>query len=423
MNVAPTEPMKTLSLPSKLKWGALGWGVYQQAVTELQQSNTFRRLPPVPSGCAHVSDKKPALPVNFSSNDYLGLSQHPAVVQAATGATKVFGVGSTGARLLSGNSVGVEQLEQTIARCKGTETALVFNSGYQANSSVLATLLDNQLLGATPLVFFDKLNHASLYPAILQSGAELHRYPHPIEITTGAKTALDYLEALLIKHQDNSRPKVIVAETVYGMDGDITDVPRLVALAKSHNALLDLDEAHATGVLWSKGYGVTEGVDFGDVPTVILTTFSKGLGCFGAAVACSQAIKELLINRCGGFIYTTALPPSVIASVQAAWDLLPSLANERAHIQGLAQHLREGLQRLGFSTGVSNSHIVPVIVGDNLKALRLRDTLLEQGMVVSVVRPPTVPHGTARLRFALNVHHTLQDVEAVCRTLQEEIPC
>lgn len=411
MSLASLESSETLPPAIKPRWGACGWNVYETVAQQIQQSNAVRQLPNPPKG------------LTFSSNDYLGLSQNPAVIQAAIEATQRFGVGSTGARLLSGNSAAVEALEATLARCKGTEAALVFTSGYQANSSVLATLLDKNVLGETPLVFFDKLNHASLYPAITQSGAELHRYPHPIETTTGAKTSLDYLEALLAKYQGDSRPKVIVTETVYGMDGDITDVPRLVALAKAHNALLYLDEAHATGVLGPNGYGVTEGVKFGDVPTVILTTFSKGVGCFGAAVACSQVIKDVLINRCGGFIYTTALPPGVIASVQTAWELLPSLGEERAHIQALAQQLREGLQALGFSTGVSNSHIVPLIVGDNLKACHLRDTLLEQGIVVSVVRPPTVPHGTARLRFALNAHHTVQDIEAVCRTLQEETPC
>ncbi|MDH4379944.1 MAG: 8-amino-7-oxononanoate synthase [Vampirovibrionales bacterium] len=411
MSIEALESSEILPQPVKPQWGLYGWDVYGHAVAHWQQGETFRQLP------------TPKLGINFASNDYLVLSQHPAVIQAAVEATQWFGVGSTGARLLSGNSAAVEHLEQTIARCKGTEAALVFNSGYQANSSVLATLLDKTLLGTPPLVFFDKLNHASLYPAIAQSRAELHRYPHPIDTAAGGKTSLDYLETLLEKHSNNSRPKVIVAETVYGMDGDITDVPRLVALARANNSALYLDEAHATGVLGPNGYGVTQGVDFQGVPTVILTTFSKGLGCFGASVACSQAIKDLLINRCGGFIYTTALPPSVIASVQATWELLPSLATERAHIQRLAQHLREGLHALGFSTGVSNSHIVPVIVGNSSRACHLRDIFMEQGVVVSVIRPPTVPHGTARLRFALNAQHTLPDIEAVLRTLQKETPC
>ncbi|WP_338481600.1 8-amino-7-oxononanoate synthase [Wolbachia endosymbiont (group A) of Nomada hirtipes] len=348
--------------------------------------------------------------INFSTNDYLGLSQSEVLFDAAKLSGVQFGVGSTGSRLLSGNKKIFEDLEKRIAQDKGTESALIFNSGFQANITVLASLLDQSVLGNKPIVFFDKLNHASLYQAVFLSDAEFVRYQH---------NDMNHLSNLLIKFKNDLRSKFIVTETIFGMDGDIVSIEEIFALSKEYEAFLYLDEAHATGIIGRNGYGLSTYINLQKVPHLVLGTFSKALGCFGAYIACSNVIKNYLINKCPGFIYSTSLSPMIIGAAAKSWDLVKHFTNQRQTLSFKAANLRNNLQNLGFNTGNSVTHIIPIVLGDEDTVMSAKEKLLKQGLVVSAIRPPTVPSGTSRLRIALNVNHTESNLDYLVHVLQQ----
>ena len=302
--------------------------------------------------------------------------------------------------MLSGNKPIFEKLESRIAQDKHTETALLFNSGFQANLTVLSSLLDSRVLNSKPIVFFDRLNHASLYQAMFLSGAELVRYRH---------LDLDHLSECLRHYQQDKRPKFIVTETLFGMDGDILPLDNVLQLAREHDALLYLDEAHAVGILGKQGYGLSTTIEH-DVPTIVIGTLSKAIGCAGAYVACDNLMKEYLINKAEGFIYSTAASPMVMGAALAAWEMIPLFNTARKTLFNLADGLRTRLQTLGFDTGPSVSHIIPLIVGQSaLTELNIK--LQAAGVVASFIRKPTVPTGRERIRLALNVNHTQQDID------------
>ncbi len=371
---------------------------YADHVADLAARGLHRRLPP-PSG-QWLAD--------FSSNDYLGLSRHPEVLAAARDAVAQYGTGATGSRLLSGNLDLYEAFEARIAQDKHAESALILGSGYQTNATVLAALINAKVLGAEPLVFTDRLNHASLHHAFKVAEVRQIRFRH---------ADLTHLAELLDKHAHSDQPKFIVAESVFGMDGDCIDVAGLVSLAQAHQAMLYLDEAHATGVLGERGYGLT--ADQGGRVDVAMGTFSKALGGSGAYIACKQVVKDYLINTCTGFIYSTALSPMVVAAMHKAWTLLPALDAERQRLQAMAAEVRTRLHAMGLDTGLSTTHIVPVILGDERRTLQARDKLQARGINVSAVRPPTVPPNTARLRMAFGSHHTPEQIDALIEALRD----
>jgi 8-amino-7-oxononanoate synthase len=348
--------------------------------------------------------------VDFSSNDYLNLSQSPELIEKASLSMLHSGFGSTGSRLLSGDRDVFHRLEEQIAKDKNTETALIFNSGYQANITSLATLCEPSVLGNQALIFFDKLNHASLYQGAFLSKAKLLRYPH---------MSFGHLEKLLLKYKDDARPKFIVSETLYGMDGDIIALDKLIALAKSYQALLYLDEAHATGILGKNGYGESTRFDMSSIAHVIMGTFSKGLGAFGAYIACSQKIKDYFINKNSGFIYSTSLPPMLIASVHHAWNLLKTQNKERSHLLSKANLLRSKLKKIVFNTGTSSTHIIPLILQKEEIVMKAFHFLHERGILVSAIRPPTVPPGSSRLRIALTLKHSEDDIFKLTQALEK----
>ena len=343
---------------------------------------------------------------DFSHNDYLGLATHPTLINAANEWTQRYGTGATGSRLLSGNLPCHEALEAEIARIKGTEAAMVFCSGYQANATVLAALMDSKVLGDEPLVFSDRLNHASLHHACQLAGVKQIRFRH---------NDMAHLQESLLKHKDSAQPKFIIAETVFGMDGDEADVPTLKRLALEHQAMLYLDEAHATGVAGPKGYGLCSGqmMHEGQSIGIAMGTFSKALGASGAYIACSHAVKDYLLNRCTGFIFSTAPSPGVVGAVSAALSLLPSLQDERDALMQTAADLRHFCHSLGLDTGSSTTHIVPILVGEESRAIALKEHLKASQCLVSAIRPPTVPPNTARIRIALSVRHKQNALDAL----------
>lgn len=342
--------------------------------------------------------------LDFSSNDYLCLSQRTDIIEAGYTCAKKYGAGATGSRLLSGNLDCFVELETQVAQFKNTEAALVFSSGYQANASGLAALLDKSLWhGIEPLVFTDRLNHASLHHACQLAGVKQIRFRH---------NDMAHLAELLGKHSESNQPKVIVSETVFGMEGDLLPIEDLAMLALQHKAIVYLDEAHATGV-WGpqgRGLGAISNPSIDALKAmghwVIMGTFSKAVGVSGSYIACSQLFKQYLINRCTGFVYSTAPSPFVIGAVSKALTIIPALQTERAELHATADQLRSQIHALGFETGQSNTHIVPVVVGSASASLELKNHLQQAGIHSSAVRPPTVPPNASRVRLALNTGHS-----------------
>ncbi|MEH0002018.1 MAG: 8-amino-7-oxononanoate synthase [Holosporaceae bacterium] len=346
--------------------------------------------------------------VDFSSNSYLGLHRHPKVVKSALEAAEHFGCGATGARLLSGHFDLLQAFEARLARDKKTEAALLFSSGFTANTSALSCLLDQSVLTKEPLVFFDKLNHASLYQAVFLSKARLIRYRH---------NDMQHLSDLLQKNAHLSNPQFIVTETLFGMDGDTAALEDIAGLARQHGAFLYLDEAHATGMLGENGYGLSTTLDLSDTPCAIMGTFSKALGTSGAFVACSRDVQTYLVNRCAGFVYATAPSPLTVGAAFGAWKQLQHLASERAALLEKGAHLRHTLRNEGFDTGLSTTWIVPLIMQAADKAQQLYRYLLHNSFLTACIRPPTVPPNTARLRLSLNTSHTTEQLAALSLAL------
>ncbi len=339
--------------------------------------------------------------VNVSSNDYLGLSRHPQLIERSTRWGERWGAGSGASRLVSGNLEPFARVERKLARGKGTESALVFASGYQTNVSILPALLDSRVHGARPLVFADRLNHASLHTGCNAAGLRQIRYRH---------NDMGHLEALLKSKTSSadSAPAFIISETVFSMDGDRSDIPALADLARRFDAFLYLDEAHATGVLGKDGFGLT--ADHPGAANLVMGTFGKALGGFGAYAACSDTLRDYLVNRCGGVVYSTALPPTVLGAMDAALDLLPDLGEARAGLLRKAEELRAQWRGAGLDCGASTTQIVPLIVGDDEAAMALSRSLEEEGFLAVAIRPPTVPEGMSRLRFALSAAHEEEDL-------------
>lgn len=373
---------------------------YQQYLSHLQHTAKYRTLPDENTANACL---------NFSSNDYLQLSKHPDSITAAEVALRTFGNGATGSRLLSGNYPLFSVFESQIAKDKNCEAALIYNTGFQANLSVLSALLDKQVLKDRPLVFFDKLNHASLYQAIALSGAELLRYRH---------NDMNHLQRILDQHKNSARPKFLVSETVFGMDGDICFLNELVCLAKIHQTFLYLDEAHATGLFGPKGYGLSTRIDLTEIPHLIMGTFSKALGGHGAYIACSLTLRNYLVNKCQGLIYSTANSPANIAAAYANWQLIPKLDNQRQQLSQLGDYFRQSLQAMGFNTGTSSTHIIPIILENETRTIAFQKHLLQHDILCSAIRPPTVPPKTSRLRFAIHTAHTKVDIKKVLEHIQ-----
>lgn len=382
-----------------------------QAQAERQQQQRSRSLHPLQPPLQFPLQRHDAVHVwrqgqrllSFSSNDYLGLSKHPALIAAAQDYTGRYGTSATASRLVVGTFDIHAQLEQQLAAACGQEAALLFSSGFQANSTILPALLDRQ-----SLVLCDRLVHNSLLQGILASGARFVRYGH---------NDLDHLHRLLQKQSKKGYSRIlIVTETVFSMDGDRTDLDQLIPLAEQYNAILYLDDAHALGVLGKNGMGLAAhrpGVD------LVVGTFGKAFGAFGAFVACSQALREHLINTCPGFIYTTALPPGVVGAIAAALALIPTLTAERQTLAHHADLLRTQLQALGYDSGASSTHIIPVMVGAEAAALQLSQTLEAQGILAAAIRPPTVATGTSRLRLALSSQHRLDHLDCLIRAIGE----
>lgn len=345
--------------------------------------------------------------INFASNDYLGLTQHPKVKDAAKRAIEKYGTGSTASRLLGGNFDIHQQLEKKVAEFKGTESALVFSSGYAANLGIISSILNKD-----DVIIIDKLNHASIIDGCRLSKAKLQVYPH---------NDMFALERILIKSK-HYRKRLIITETIFSMDGDLALLPEIVNLAKKYKALIMLDEAHATGVLGKNGKGAVEYFGLGSgkeqMIDIQMGTFSKALGSMGGFVAGDNCLIEYLKNKAKSFIYSTSLAPAVIATSLAAIDVIQTEPSLQEKLWENITYLRAKLNELCYDTMKSQTQIIPILVGDSKRTIKISESLYEKGLFIPGIRPPTVPKNKARLRINLMATHSKQDLDLVIEALK-----
>ncbi len=352
-------------------------------LAELERDACRRRLRAVkllPGGRIEM-EGRPA--VNLSGNDYLGLAE---VLEAPAGV----GSGATASRLVVGNHAACAELEGAVAALKGSEAALVFGSGYLANVGIIPALV-----GRDDLVFSDRLNHASIVDGILLSRAKLTRYRH---------NDLGHLEELLKRAPAKAR-KLIVTDAIFSMDGDRADLAGIVALKNRHGGMLMVDEAHSGGVFGEGGAGLVHELGLGDQVEVQMGTFSKAYGTYGAYVAGTRLLIEYLVNTCRSLIFTTGLPPVVVRSMLESLRRAAAEPWRRQRVLESSRRFRDGLRQAGLNTGAGDTQIVPVLVGSNARAMAFSQQLLEAGVCGVAIRPPTVPEGTARVRFSLSAAH------------------
>lgn len=331
--------------------------------------------------------------INMSSNDYLGLRHHPYLSEKAIQYTDVYGASSSASRLITGTLEIHRALEEGLARFKGVEKTLLFSCGFQANSAILSALCNKMWMRCAPEVFTDKLNHASMHEGL--RNVRQNRYKH---------LDMQHFETMLSRC--DSPYKLAATESIFSMDGDALNVQKWSAICRKNGVLSFLDEAHSEGVEGEdgKGLGCNVAVD------VIVGTFGKAWGSFGAYVSTDSVIHQFLVNFCRGFIYTTALPPAVIGATQAALELMPKLDRRRRRLKQLSMHVRKKLKTYGYTiTGAT--HIISVIIGGDREAVRAAETFKAAGMWLSPIRPPTVPKGLSRLRISLSALHADGDIE------------
>lgn len=377
----------------------------RQLLAQRQDQHLYRR-PRITE-----SPQQPVMQVNgktmltFCSNDYLGLANHPEVIKAFQQAANQYGVGSGAAHLVNGHSRLHQQLEEALAEFTQRERVLLFSTGYMANLG-----LTNALAERHDTVYQDRLNHASLLDAALLSGAKLIRYAH-----NDTQQLAKRLEA------QASGQKLIVTDGVFSMDGDIAPVRALAALAQQQAAWLIVDDAHGFGVLGETGAGLLEAEQLNQEAAVLMGTLGKALGTAGAFVAGSTDLIEYLIQTARPYIYTTAQPPAIAAATLASLKLVQTESWRRDHLKQLIQHFRQGAQQLGLALMPSTTAIQPILIGENAKALAISQQLEQKGILITAIRPPTVPTHTARLRITLSAAHTQEQLDFLLEALQQII--
>jgi len=356
----------------------------------------------------HTGPQTPTLQIDgqpylaFCSNDYLGLASDSRLKRALQDSVEHYAVGSGASHLITGHTKAHHDLENALAVFTQRESALLFSTGYMANLGVITALVGRQ-----DAIFLDKLNHASLVDAAILSRAQLHRYPH---------NKLSTLDRLLAK--STAAHKLIVTDGVFSMDGDIAPLPNLVELAKTHQAWLMVDDAHGLGVLGNTGGGTLEhyGLTAQDVP-VLMGTLGKAFGVFGAFVAGSALLIEALIQSARSYIYTTALPPAIAETVQTSLRLAKKDSWRRQRLQELIRYFRNKAAQHHIPLMDTFTPIQPIILGESQKALAVSAALYKQGILVTAIRPPTVPQGSARLRITISALHQENQIDRLIKAL------
>ncbi len=377
-------------------------------LARLRQKSRLRNIEQCPRAGGKFIDRAGRVILNFSSNDYLNFSQRPELLSVVRASLDKFGSGGGASRLMSGTLPIHERLEQETAVHKGYPAALTFGSGYLTNVGVISALV-----GRGDKVYADKLVHASILDGIQLSRARLVRFRH---------NDADHLRELLEKEnkEKSSGSRVlVVTESVFSMDGDLAPLAELAEICTRYEAMLMVDEAHATGVFGKSGGGLIELHRVQDRVNVAMGTFSKALGNCGGFVACSAELRAWLVNRARSFIFTTSMPPPVAGGCLGALHLLRSEPEGGGELQRRAAWFRAESQRAGLNTAESQSQIIPIMTGSESRALSLARRLHETGILAVPVRPPTVPEGTSRLRFSLSLAHQEGDLEYTVERLCE----
>jgi len=378
--------------------------MFEDELEKLVAQRRLRHLRCIESGTGGVVTLNGRRVILMASNDYLGLANDARLKQAAITATERFGVGSGASRLISGTMAPHQLLEAALAKFKGAEAALVFGAGYLANIGLIPVLI-----GAGGLILADRLCHASLIDGCRLSGAELRVFRH-------GETA--HLASLLAKRSAR-RPTLIVTDGVFSMDGDLAPLPDLVDLTERYGARLFVDDAHGTGVLGTHGRGTLEHFGLEERVPFHMGTLSKALGTSGAYVTGPESLIRYLVNTARSFIYTTAPPPSTAAAAQAALEIVQSDPGRRARLWKNRERLASGLAALGYRLAASRSAILPVLIGDTEKTVRLADRLLELGVYAPAIRPPTVPRGTSRIRLTVTSEHAVEHLDSVVAAFRQ----
>ena len=377
--------------------------IWDEELAALERQGLKRRLRDVTGaqGRKIILDGKEVL--NFCSNNYLGLADDPRLREAAVGCIQKEGIGSGASRLICGNMTAHRELEVTIARFKGAESCLVFSTGYMANVGIISSVF-----GRDDMIFCDRLNHASIIDGIILSQAKFKRYPH---------SDMEALEEML-RTTTGFRRRGIITDSVFSMDGDIAPLDKITELARKYDCLVMIDEAHALGVMGKNGKGLAEHFGVEDRIDIQMGTLSKAAGSFGAYCCGSKELIEFLVNKARSFIYTTALPPAVAAASQKAIEIIRDEPMLRQKLWVNTDYFQKAIVAMGFNTLLSQTPVIPIVVGEPAVAGEFSKRLLEQDIFASAIRPPTVPQNTARLRLTVMATHAREDLDYTLEKLK-----
>jgi 8-amino-7-oxononanoate synthase len=359
---------------------------------------------PFSGGDDTVMVYKGAAKIMIGSNNYLGLTHHPKIVEAAQKALVEYGTGRTGSRFLNGTLDIHEEFEAELAGFTGKQAALIFSTGFLANMGTIATLLDKH-----NTVIIDKLDHASIVEGCRMSGATIVRYKH---------NDLDDLRSVLEK-LPSERGRMIIVDGIFSMEGDIAPLPQICQLAKEFEARLMVDDAHSFGVLGPNGNGTAAHFGVTDQVDLIMGTFSKSFGAVGGFIAGSSEVVDYIKHKSKSMIFTASLPPSVVASTRAALEIIKSEPQRRERLWEIGDYMRKEFQRIGFDTGNSETPIIPIVIGDNMKTFLFWKTLFEEGVYTNAVIYPAVPSNSARLRTSYIATHTQEQLDFVLDKFQK----
>jgi 8-amino-7-oxononanoate synthase len=384
---------------------------------EIRQAGLLRELRRIDSAQGPRIEVGGRTLLNFSSNDYLGLANHAALKQAAIKAIEKFGVGSGASRLICGSLAPHHELEETLASFKGTEAALTFSSGYAAALGTICSLV-----GKDDVIVLDKLVHASIVDAAWLSGAKLRVFTH--NDLDDLEEKLKWATSRTTHHAPRKSRTLVVTESVFSMDGDLAPLRDIAELKDRHGAWLMADEAHATGLFGTNRRGVAEAFEIADRVEVHMGTLGKAIGASGGFICGSRALIDLLVNQARSFIFSTAPVPAAAAAAKAGVELLQSAEGEerRVHVWSLVDKLKNALTGSPWKLPVVQSAIIPLIVGNENKAVEVAAKLRERGIFIPAIRYPTVPRSKARLRVTLTASHTLDDVAALAHALSDAVP-
>ena len=370
---------------------------------EIENNKLFRKRKTIESAQGRQVQINNRRFLNFCSNNYLGLANHPSLIKAFQQAVNKFGVGSGASSLVSGRNSAHVELEEEVARFTGRDKALLFSSGYLANLSIVSTLVEDR----SDHIFEDKLNHASMIDAALLSRARLVRYSHA---NVGA------LKDALQRHPYSCR--LVLTESVFSMDGDIAPLQAIAKLCSEQRASLIVDDAHGFGVFGNQGRGVLDLLQLSQSDVaVMMATFGKALGCSGAFIAGSDTLIELFVQKARPYIFTTAMAPALAVAAREALGLLQSETWRQGTLLALIERFRKGAQQLSLQVQDSSSPIQPLITGSAERALQMSEFLYDNGFLVTPIRPPTVPVNTSRLRITISAEHTEKDIDMLLDAL------